>query len=441
MINLEHENYIHIKGIKKYTCFFAFVLLVLFVSACTSSQSPEKPTEHNLNSRKQEKSWQIKPGQEGPDAETKAEMEKIRQTIDAAIEQAKKEGKTSIDIHLDENFEKVQNNDLVTVAVTASLDDGTVISGHDATQPAVRRIIAGKRNVMPGLGRSVVGMVRGEQKNVILNSEDAFGSAEKHRPVTLPAKRVIPRVIEVGRKEYLRTRKKEPVLGENIQVFPFFKSEVVSIDPDKVIMVNHARDGYVETSPEGKTSIAIKGDDIIVALSAKVGSVFYLGEKKGIITASSENNFTIGFNHPFAGKKLNMDIKVLDFKKASEFAGMELPWIEGHDNGMDAALEQKKNKVLILYADWCRWCKKLFRETLTDPRVKELKDEFVWVKADSDKDPGLKAFYKQEGYPMIVLTDDKGKILKKSEGYKDAEHFLLDLEKVMGLKLAKNDNR
>lgn len=69
-----------------------------------------------------------------------------------------------------------------------------------------------------------------------------------------------------------------------------------------------------------------------------------------------------------------------------------------------------------------------------------MKDDFIWVKANSDLDPGLKSFYRQEGFPMIVLTDSQGNIVQKTEGYKDAVSLLADLDQIRKLHTAKADH-
>ena len=70
---------------------------------------------------------------------------------------------------------------------------------------------------------------------------------------------------------------------------------------------------------------------------------------------------------------------------AADFTGKEIQWIEGYDEGLTEAEKLNKPAVLVLYADWCAFCKKLFSTTLVDPRIKMMKDDFVWVKVNSDK--------------------------------------------------------
>ena len=74
---------------------------------------------------------------------------------------------------------------------------------------------------------------------------------------------------------------------------------------------------------------------------------------------------------------------------------------------------------MILYADWCGWCKKTFAETIPDPRVSRLKDKFVWMKVNSDKETKYKQMYGQNGFPMMVLLRPDGTVAEKIDGFRD----------------------
>jgi thioredoxin-related protein len=200
-------------------------------------------------------------------------------------------------------------------------------------------------------------------------------------------------------------------------------------------------DGVVREDAIGKTSISVKDDVITISLEAKKGASFSTGKKTGRIVEADEKSFLVDFNHPYAGKKMILDLEVLSITKASKFAGLELGWIEDHDQGCDIAYKEKKNTVIMLYADWCGWCEKMFSETFEDPRIKMLADQFVWIKANSDADQSLKEFYGQEGFPMIVLSDYQGKILKKMEGFKSADKLLPELEMILNTDVAEADTR
>ncbi len=141
---------------------------------------------------------------------------------------------------------------------------------------------------------------------------------------------------------------------------------------------------------------------------------------EGRVVASDGTSFTVDFNPPLVGKGAVVELEVVGFTKASAFKDREIVWIEDREEGLALAGRLGKPVVLVLYADWCNFCKRLFDETLQDPRIKAVGEDYVWVRVNSDKDKALYQLYEQKGFPLIVLMDESGKTLKKIEGYRDA---------------------
>ncbi len=368
----------------------------------------------------------------------------IQNKINSAMEKAAKEGKNSVDINLEKIPGLVGPGDIVKVACSVSTEDGRslfTLKSQSADQMRKKSVIAGTPGKIPGLSESLVGMINGEKKQVIIEPENAFGKRSDGNRKAFPAIRVLPRIVKYSPEVYeKKLGLSSPQPGDIIQVNPYFKSEVISVSPDQIVAGHIVKNGAKEKAPFGTTLISLKEDQIIMTLKAEKGASFQAGNKTGIITSVSEEQFIVDFNHPFAGQKLILDVEILDIIKKKEFENTTISWINDHDAGYASAVEQHKNKVLVLYADWCSWCKKLFSQTLTDPRILVLKDDFVWVKANSDNDESLKALYSQDGFPMIVLTDSTGTILKKIEGYKDADALVAELEQIKMINKAETEN-
>ncbi|TPE42493.1 thioredoxin family protein [Pontibacter mangrovi] len=110
-----------------------------------------------------------------------------------------------------------------------------------------------------------------------------------------------------------------------------------------------------------------------------------------------------------------------------------------------ARMEQEPRKVVIdVYTDWCGWCKKMDKETFTDPKVRELvKEHFYAVKLNAEgKEPitlkGQTFTYKDEyrshelavallqgqlSFPTTVYLDEQMNMLAPVPGYLDADNF------------------
>jgi thioredoxin-like negative regulator of GroEL len=86
---------------------------------------------------------------------------------------------------------------------------------------------------------------------------------------------------------------------------------------------------------------------------------------------------------------------------------------------------------MVLHAEWCGYCKKLFSETMPDPRITTLRDRFTWIKVNSDKLTDIRKRYDQQGFPMIVLFRADGSLAQKLDGYLEASALRAALQEVL----------
>jgi uncharacterized protein YyaL (SSP411 family) len=119
---------------------------------------------------------------------------------------------------------------------------------------------------------------------------------------------------------------------------------------------------------------------------------------------------------------------VLALTKASDLKDLEIDWMEDHDEALALAKKKGKPVVLVLYAGWCSWSKRYLSETLQDPRIEMLNDAFVWAKVDSADQTDLKEFYGQKGFPMTVLLDSEGAVIKEIRGFTKASSLEAELD-------------
>ena len=103
--------------------------------------------------------------------------------------------------------------------------------------------------------------------------------------------------------------------------------------------------------------------------------------------------------------------------------------------GYNEALAQARNfdKPVFVHftAPWCKWCKKMQRETYTDPQVIRFMDEnFIAVMVDTEKLPSLARKYRVESLPTLWFLDSQGKALTNIEGFVGPDKLLRVLEYV-----------
>jgi len=122
-----------------------------------------------------------------------------------------------------------------------------------------------------------------------------------------------------------------------------------------------------------------------------------------------------------------------DVSKSSDSADHQLiaqaagfTWNEDWDKSLEEA--QKANKLVLVdvYTDWCGWCKRLDRDTYSDPDVsKYLGEKFVCIKANAEKPKFRKkiAPFNVTGFPAILVLEPSGKLKGRMDGYLPPKEF------------------
>ncbi len=97
-----------------------------------------------------------------------------------------------------------------------------------------------------------------------------------------------------------------------------------------------------------------------------------------------------------------------------------------HDLAGGKALAAESGRPLVVHftADWCKWCKVMQRDTYTDPAVDALlREAFVAVRIDTDREPRLRAEFGVQGLPTIWFLSAAGEPITYIPGYVDAPTF------------------
>ncbi|MFA5094007.1 MAG: thioredoxin family protein [Candidatus Omnitrophota bacterium] len=101
----------------------------------------------------------------------------------------------------------------------------------------------------------------------------------------------------------------------------------------------------------------------------------------------------------------------------------------------NGALKEAKAKgvpvMVDFYTDWCKWCKKLDRDTYSDQKVAGLSERFVCVKVNGDKNPEIAAKYGVDGYPSIFFLDAGGNAIGKIVGYVNADEMAMNMDRAL----------
>ncbi|MBT8490596.1 MAG: FKBP-type peptidyl-prolyl cis-trans isomerase [Deltaproteobacteria bacterium] len=347
-----------------------------------------------------------------------------------------------------EILDSVVEGDLVTIRYTARLENGTLLYttlSDVADDPqtsknawyirheyfGAEQIVAGGGNVLPGLGRSIIGMKKGEKATVAIPPEYAFGLYDQQIVVHIHRVKILPRIVSIPRNKFIELFSIEPVVGDDVYLVPYFTSRIITATGSEVTLESAVVDDRVFKEEYGTTEIRDDGENIIIRLIPKIGTPFTIQNTTGRITGVDDHSFTVDFNHPLAGKTIVVDFEVLSITEASSIPE-SITWLENHDRGLSLAKEKEKAVVLMLYSESCWWCEKMMVETFTDPRIRVLNDRFVWVRIDSSVHTDLYDFYSQISYPMTIVLNPNGTVVSRIDGYRPAHEFRQELEGAMG---------
>ena len=100
-----------------------------------------------------------------------------------------------------------------------------------------------------------------------------------------------------------------------------------------------------------------------------------------------------------------------------------------YDEALSKAYAEQKLVMVDLYTDWCGWCKKMDRETFSDPRVGQAMRGMVPIRVNAEKGgQDVARRYRVDGFPVVIFLDGKGREVQRIRGFVDAEEMLRVVE-------------
>ncbi len=102
---------------------------------------------------------------------------------------------------------------------------------------------------------------------------------------------------------------------------------------------------------------------------------------------------------------------------------------QDYTQGLKLAKEQNKPVFLYFHAQWCRYCKKLKKTTLKDQAVMDyLRDNFISISIDTDKNKNLANQWKVRGLPTLWFLKSDNSRITSIPGFVDEKQFLYVLK-------------
>jgi thioredoxin-related protein len=100
-----------------------------------------------------------------------------------------------------------------------------------------------------------------------------------------------------------------------------------------------------------------------------------------------------------------------------------IAWLS-YEDGLAVAAESGKMVMIDFHADWCKYCKKMDKETFTDPGVIRLIEQyFVPISVDTQKQKKIGQQYSVKSLPTIWFLESDGSPITPLPGFADAKRF------------------
>ena len=103
-------------------------------------------------------------------------------------------------------------------------------------------------------------------------------------------------------------------------------------------------------------------------------------------------------------------------------------WLLSMEEAFARAERQDRPIMIDIYADWCRWCETLDKETYIHKDVIAKAEEFVSLKIDADAHRSIMSQYRIAGLPTVLFLDANGKEIHRIIGYKPPHEFVRDMD-------------
>ena len=348
-----------------------------------------------------------------------------------------------------ETADRVQPGDLIQAHYSLALADGTLvvstrreIAAADGARwaegygpPAVYdpvEAVAGEAVALPGLGQKVVGMALGERRSFPLPAAEAFGDLDGEKELIFNRVHRLRKVQHMTMAEFDQRFHHAPVNGAEEKVAPDFNARVTSVADDRVALALECDAQKIAAVEKvyPNTVVTETPDEVILTMTPEIGATIQMQEKIGRVKAMDDQTFTVDYNHPLAGRDLSLDLEIVSITKPSGFRA-PIDWQSDYVAAREAAEAQGKPMVLVLYAHWCGWSKRLFQESCQDPRIRALRERYVWVRVDVDARPEAKDLFNPQSFPTILVMRPNGEVVRRLEGWRSGEKLKHEIQSAL----------
>jgi FKBP-type peptidyl-prolyl cis-trans isomerase 2 len=340
---------------------------------------------------------------------------------------------------------RVEANDTVWINYILSTEDKVVIDTsfeevagnwglnlNHSFEPISIQVGGGR--IISGLEEALLGMKVGEQREILVPPQKAFGERNETLLKTYSRTTVLPRIDVLDTETFRMMFGDEPVKNRFYNL-NYWNITVLDIDGENVIISNNAKNNSLLTG-RGKIDITVSETEISLELEPSINSTITTIDGPGKVVSNNKENYTVDFNHPLVGNSILIFVRVEEVSKLSReladhirFGGVEFG--TSLEKGMVLANESGRPLFVYLHAAWCQWCRKFENDVLNNVEViKILSGDFINIAIDVDSQSKTAIDLGLFGTPTMVFFDSDGVEKKRVRGYIDKDAFMGVLNEV-----------
>ncbi len=269
--------------------------------------------------------------------------------------------------------------------------------------------IVGSLFINPDISAAVTNMSVGEVKTINIPPERSVGGLRRPELVQiLPRFTILPLVESIPTPIFQQTFGIEPSPGLELAL-DYWNSTITTMDPEITTLTHNPENNSKLEFPGGWIIITRDNQTITMEFAPKINTTFVTPDERFVkIISSNQTHMVVDYNHPLAGKVLEVEITLEEISRP-------IVW----SSNVEASLSESQRldiPLFVLFTNTtCVTCRRIELELLAHPLVLSLKDEFLWIKVDTELQPETAQKYGADKLPLSIILKDGSEINRITE--------------------------